>query len=355
MDRDLARRGVALAMRRDRAFHDRLLLRTVGGSGREFRRRARYPPRVGWPRGAARLDARFARELHAGSAFHVESAALGFGAEADGDELRLGHRFVDSANGEVVTWISERWDLSDAPLIRAKHDAIATRLSAWNGPVVEQRPEPAGTAGFIPTGRGRVRPAIWTRPAVSLWARSCIGFPTRPRRPVPRSASTPNSWNKTGAGFRPLNWRCECPAFCASTSPAGRDRDRSFRQFVLAHDPPHDECARRHGNRPARAIWRQSRSRRAPPGPLAGRHSRTGGRAGRSGWLTVSARRGGAEPLRLYRTSRGLTPVPGVRRSNQTVIPALMNPGEGDRCRVRCFAGARNVSTWQVRPSVDRP
>src|SRR3984885_6592725 len=50
-----------------------------------------------------RITARFARELRAGATFHVESAALGIG-----DGLRLGHRFVDSANGEVVTWFDEQ-------------------------------------------------------------------------------------------------------------------------------------------------------------------------------------------------------------------------------------------------------
>src|SRR6202045_881415 len=43
-----------------------------------------------------RLDVRFARELRAGSSFHVESAAL---ALDDQNGLRLGHRFVDSVNG----------------------------------------------------------------------------------------------------------------------------------------------------------------------------------------------------------------------------------------------------------------
>src|SRR5271154_6901770 len=44
-----------------------------------------------------RLDARFVRELRAGSAFHVESAALGVDHPGTGGGLRLGHRFVDSA------------------------------------------------------------------------------------------------------------------------------------------------------------------------------------------------------------------------------------------------------------------
>jgi acyl-CoA thioesterase FadM len=103
---------------------------------------------------ARRLDVRFARELRAGSSFQVEGAVLGL------DEgLRLGHRFVDSANGETVTWIDERWDLANAPLSGEERGALDGRLATWEGPVAEIRAEPKSTAGFIPTARGRVRPA----------------------------------------------------------------------------------------------------------------------------------------------------------------------------------------------------
>jgi acyl-CoA thioesterase FadM len=102
---------------------------------------------------ARRLDVRFARELRAGSSLQVEGAVLGL------DEgLRLGHRFVDSANGETVTWIDERWDLANAPLSGEERGALAGRLATWEGPVAEIRPEPKSTEGFIPTARGRVRP-----------------------------------------------------------------------------------------------------------------------------------------------------------------------------------------------------
>jgi acyl-CoA thioesterase FadM len=97
-----------------------------------------------------RLDVRFARELRAGSSFHIETAALG-----TDDGLRLGHRFVDSANGETVTWIDERWS---TPLSPEQHAAVTARLAAWDGPAIEDRPEPTTTAGFIPTSRGRVKP-----------------------------------------------------------------------------------------------------------------------------------------------------------------------------------------------------
>jgi acyl-CoA thioesterase FadM len=103
---------------------------------------------------ARRLDVRFVRELRAGSSFQVEGAVLGL------DEgLRLGHRFVDSANGETVTWIDERWDLANAPLSGEERGALDGRLATWEGPVAEIRAEPKSTEGFIPTARGRVRPA----------------------------------------------------------------------------------------------------------------------------------------------------------------------------------------------------
>jgi acyl-CoA thioesterase FadM len=101
-----------------------------------------------------RINARFPRELRAGASFHVESAALSVD-----DGLRLGHRFVDSANGEIVTWFEEHWDLSASPLTAQQRKAIAGRLAVWNGPAEELRPEPVTTDGFIPTARGRVKPA----------------------------------------------------------------------------------------------------------------------------------------------------------------------------------------------------
>jgi acyl-CoA thioesterase FadM len=104
-----------------------------------------------------RLDVRFARELRAGSSFHIDGAALGVPGDAEGG-LRLGHRFVDSANGETVTWIAESWELPEGALSPAQLSAIAGRLAVWEGPAAEERPEPASNAGFIATARGRVKP-----------------------------------------------------------------------------------------------------------------------------------------------------------------------------------------------------
>lgn len=100
-----------------------------------------------------RIEARFARELREGASFHVESAPL-----AIGSTLRLGHRFVDSATGDVVTWFEAHCDLAAATLTPQQRDAIGQRLATWNGPTTEQRPEPVSTDALIPTARGRVKP-----------------------------------------------------------------------------------------------------------------------------------------------------------------------------------------------------
>jgi len=102
-----------------------------------------------------RIDARFAHELRAGASFHVESAALGVHGA---DRLRLGHRVVDSASGDVVTWFEEHWDLSTTPLTLQQRGMIESRVAVWDGPAAEARQEPVTTDGFIPTARGRVKP-----------------------------------------------------------------------------------------------------------------------------------------------------------------------------------------------------
>jgi acyl-CoA thioesterase FadM len=95
---------------------------------------------------------RFVRELRAGASFHVESAALGLGPG-----LRLGHRFLDSASGDVVTWVEEAWEVATPSA--ARRETITARLVLWDGPESAARSEPRSTAGSIATARGRVRPA----------------------------------------------------------------------------------------------------------------------------------------------------------------------------------------------------
>jgi acyl-CoA thioester hydrolase len=113
---------------------------------------------LGWdgasPSASRRFDVRFVRELRAGASFHILSSPIAL-AEAS---VRLGHQFLDSANGEVTAWVEETLDFAPARLPGATHDAIGRRLSPWPGPAVERRPEPSTIEGFIPTARDRVKP-----------------------------------------------------------------------------------------------------------------------------------------------------------------------------------------------------
>jgi acyl-CoA thioesterase FadM len=98
-----------------------------------------------------RFILRFGRELRVGASFHVESAPLRLDPG-----LRLGHRFVDSASGDIVTWVEEAWGAATPPGVQ--RGAIEGRLAVWEGPAIEERPEPRSTAGSIATARGRVKP-----------------------------------------------------------------------------------------------------------------------------------------------------------------------------------------------------
>jgi acyl-CoA thioesterase FadM len=100
-----------------------------------------------------RLHVRFVSELRAGASFHIMSAPLAL----DKASLRLGHQFVDSANGEVTAWVEETLDNAAAGLVRESRETIERGLASWPGPVVERRPEPTTTQGFIPTARDRIR------------------------------------------------------------------------------------------------------------------------------------------------------------------------------------------------------
>jgi acyl-CoA thioesterase FadM len=101
-----------------------------------------------------RFDMRFVRELRAGASFHVLSAPLAL----DGASLRLGHQFVDSANGEATAWVEETLDIAAGSLPRELQEAIGRRLLPWPGPAIERRLEPGTFEGFISTARDRVKP-----------------------------------------------------------------------------------------------------------------------------------------------------------------------------------------------------
>jgi acyl-CoA thioesterase FadM len=94
-----------------------------------------------------RYDVRYARELRAGGAFHIESAAI----KTDGG-IRLGHRFIDSVTGECITWFDVHWDGVDTALPAEK---IAPN---WDGPEFETRADPQDLSGLVPTSAGRIQP-----------------------------------------------------------------------------------------------------------------------------------------------------------------------------------------------------
>jgi acyl-CoA thioesterase FadM len=112
---------------------------------REFLRGGRAP---------RTFEMRFARELRAGASFHIESAPISLE-----DGLRLGHRFVDSATGETVTWVIESWELPLGSLPLERQNAIAPWMVAWEGPAMEYRPEPKSMSDLNASARGRVKPA----------------------------------------------------------------------------------------------------------------------------------------------------------------------------------------------------
>ena len=104
--------------------------------------------------GGRRFDVRFVRELRAGASFHVVSAPIAL----DEASIRVGHQFVNSANGEVTAWVEETLAIAGASLSPETRDAIGRCLLPWPGPAIERRPKSRTTEGFIPTARDRVKP-----------------------------------------------------------------------------------------------------------------------------------------------------------------------------------------------------
>src|SRR5262249_17038423 len=104
--------------------------------------------------GGRRFDVRFVRELRAGASFHILNAPTAL----DEASLRIGHQFVDSANGEVTAWVEETLHTPPGKLPGETREVIGRRLVPWPGPTAERRPEPSTFDGFIPTARDRVKP-----------------------------------------------------------------------------------------------------------------------------------------------------------------------------------------------------
>ena len=92
-------------------------------------------------------DVSLARELRAGSAFHIDSRVLD-----GGDHLRIGHRVVDSVEGTTATWFDAHWEGVAPPASTGEPGA------GWDGPVFVPRPEPKDLGRMIPSMAGRVQP-----------------------------------------------------------------------------------------------------------------------------------------------------------------------------------------------------
>ena len=190
---------------------------------------------------------------------------------SDGDNgLRLGHRFVDSANGEVVTWFDEHWDLSATPLTPQQRGAIEGRLAVWNGPVAEPRPEPVATAGFIPTARGRVKPGDVD--AAGHFALGAIvhRFSNASGQLGAAIGMDADVMQQQRRGFSTFELTLRMSGVLRLDAPylvetgIGHLGNSSLRMIHRMTDP---RTWRR--DRAARPIWCQPRSRRAPPRPLA--------------------------------------------------------------------------------------
>ena len=162
----------------------------------------------------AAINLRFIRELRAGSSFHIEGRRWSI----DGG-LRLGHRFVDSANGAIGDLGRGALGLSGVTLLAGRRDAIASRLAAWEGPAIEERPEPSSRSGFLVTARGRVKPGDLDADGRLGSAAIVLRFTDARCRPAPRSAWMPNSSPPTAAACRHSSWGCSFPARCRSTNP----------------------------------------------------------------------------------------------------------------------------------------
>lgn len=92
-----------------------------------------------------RYDVRLVRELHAGGAFHVESALIG-----GENGLRIGYRVIDTVSGEVTTWFDVCWEGVAPPR--------SIERAQWEAPALEIRPAPRDRSRLVPSMAGRVDP-----------------------------------------------------------------------------------------------------------------------------------------------------------------------------------------------------
>ena len=186
--------------------------------------------------------------------------------------LRLGHRFVDSANGEVVTWFDERWDLAAAPLTPQQRERDRSRGSrpgtvrrprrglSRSRPTVSSRPRADGssTADLDAAGHFALGAIVLRFSNASGQLGAAVGMDSAFMQQQRRGFST-FELSLRLSGALPLD-----APYLIETG-IGHLGNSSLRMIHRMTDP-------RTGveDRAARSIWRQPRSRCAPPSAMAG-------------------------------------------------------------------------------------
>lgn len=113
-------------------------------------------------RGNATVDCfvTYAKELHAGDPFHIESAVIGI----DDKGIRAGHRLINSATGELCSTLEQYMLHIDMdarraiPLAPETRERLQSAVAAWDGPKREERAQPANDEGFILSHRDTTKP-----------------------------------------------------------------------------------------------------------------------------------------------------------------------------------------------------
>jgi acyl-CoA thioesterase FadM len=100
--------------------------------------------------------ARFASELRAGEAFHIESGVIA----AEDAALRIGHSLINSATGKVCTTIEERLAAGPAGSVPSPREraALEAHVAAWEAAKDDPGFGDNASEGWVATARDRVRP-----------------------------------------------------------------------------------------------------------------------------------------------------------------------------------------------------
>jgi acyl-CoA thioester hydrolase len=168
-----------------------------------------YAERTGRACVTADCYVRYVRELRAGDLMHVSTAVIG----VEDDALRLGHRLVDSATGDVCTTFEQRVahvgpGRAAAPLDPDARRAAAARQTAWDGPAREAHPRPRGGEGFVASARDVLKPAeidALGQPALSAYIHR---FSAANGHALNAFGFTPEYMRRERRGFSTFEFQC---------------------------------------------------------------------------------------------------------------------------------------------------